>query len=181
MAYKNNELTPREIAAAQLYAYGIETSPAKLYAVAHRGSLEAVEALSDINASASRWLHSEKVQSFVRREKAAIDARQAQERKTIEAEVLARVRAKKDGSLTEAGQIDYSDPRNQLRKLNTLINGSTDTGETLDALKVMIAKQSDLAPEKKGERPVRVYVPMSCDACPLYAEAQARLKRKEGL
>ena len=85
---------------------------------------------------------------------------------------------RRDGSVTDAGLVDYSDPRNQLRKLNSLINGSKDAGETLDALKVMISKQSDLAPEKKTEPPVRVYVPLSCDACPLYKDAKAKLNRK---
>lgn len=172
------ELTIREIAAARLFVYGLESSPAKLYTIAHAGSLEAVEGFSALAANASHWLYSARIQDFIQKERAALDARRDQERRTIEAEVLARVHAQRDGSVTDAGQIDYSDPRNQLRKLNTLINSSKDAGETLDALKVMIAKQSDLAPEKKTEPPVRVYVPLSCHECPLYKDAKAKLNRK---
>lgn len=174
MANKKNDLTIREQAAALLFVYGIETSPARLYAVAHPGSLEAVAALSDVNASASRWLRNKKVQEFVRKEKAALDADRARERMAIEAETLERVDAAKDHTLAMEGMVDYSDPRNQLRKLNSLINGSKDAGETLDALKVMIAKQSELAPEKRTDRAVRVYLPLACGECPLYKQEKTK-------
>ncbi len=176
MAYQKNELTIRERAAALLFIHGLETSPARLYTIAHRGSLEAVEALSDLRATASRWFHSAKVQDFVQREKAAYDAQKATERKGVEAEVLARVQAQGDNSLDGAGLVDYSRPANQLAKLNSLINGSRDAGETLDALKVMIAKQSELAPEVRRENPVRVYLPLACHDCPLYKREKSKLK-----
>ena len=172
-----NELTPRERAAALLFAHGIETSPAKLYAVAHAGSLEAVEALADVPATASRWIRSKRISDFIAREKAAVEARREQERKRIEAEVLGRVQAERDDTLAGAGMVDYSDPRNQLRKLNALINGAKDAGEILDALKLMIAKQSELAPEVRREKPTRVYTPLRCHQCPLYIDAEAKLNR----
>lgn len=173
-----NEITIRERAAAVLYVYGVETSPAKLYAVAHPGSLETVEGLADIRAGASRWIRSRKIQEFIQRERAALDARQAQERKRIESDVLARVQAEKDDSITGEGEIDFSDPANQLRKLNSLINCSKDAGEALDALKVMIAKQQELAPEKqRKEKTVKFYRPLDCrDDCPLYRLADEILR-----
>lgn len=169
-------MTLREKAAAVLYVYGIETSPAKLYTIAHPGSLETVEALADIRAVASRWIRSQKVLEYVQRERAALEARQAQERKRIESETLARVQAERDDSLAGDGLVDYSVPSNQLRKLNTLINGSKDSGEALDALKVMIAKQSELAPASRPEKTPRVYLPLTCHECPLYLEKKQLIK-----
>ena len=166
-----NELTIRERAAALLFVHGIETSPAKLYAVAYRDSLEAVEALSDISGTASRWIRSKRMREFIQKEAAALDARRAQERKGMEAEIIARLQARTDRSLDGAGLVDYSLPANQLRKLNALINGSKDAGEALDALKVMIAKQTELAPEKKTEKPVRYFRPLVCGDCVLYQMA----------
>ena len=177
-----NELTIRERAAALLFVHGIETSPAKLYAVAYRDSLEAVEALSDISGTASRWIRSKRMQEFIQKEAAALDARRAQERKGMEAEIIAQLQARTDRSLDGAGLVDYSLPANQLRKLNSLINGSKDAGEALDALKVMIAKQTELAPEKKTEKPVRYFRPVDCkDECPLYQMADDALRLRSGI
>ncbi len=173
-----NELTIRERAAALLFVHGIETSPAKLYAVAYRDSLEAVEALSDISGTASRWIRSKRMREFIQKEAAALDSKREQERKGMEAEIIARLQAKTDRSLDGAGLIDYSLPANQLRKLNALINGSKDAGEALDALKVMIAKQTELAPEKKTEKPVRFYRPFCCSDCPLYSMAGEVLQQR---
>lgn len=177
-----NELTIRERAAALLFVHGIETSPAKLYAVAYRDSLEAVEALSDISGTASRWIRSKRMREYIQKEAAALDARRAQERKGMEAEIIAQLQARTDRSLDGAGLVDYSLPANQLRKLNSLINGSKDAGEALDALKVMIAKQTELAPEKKTEKPVRYFRPVDCkDECPLYQMADDALRLRSGI
>lgn len=183
---KTKELTIRERAAALLLVHGIETSPAKLYAVAYRDSLEAVEALSDISGTASRWIRSKRMREFIQKEAAALDARRDQERKGMEAEIIARLQARTDRSLDGAGLVDYSLPANQLRKLNALINGSKDAGEVLDALKLLISKQAELAPARTTEKQQRFYLPLSCGECHIKAifneirlnhpELQARLQ-----
>lgn len=172
-----NEITIREMAAARLLVYGLEKSPARLYQVAHPGALETVAGLSDLPATASRWLRSKKIQAFIETEQAALDAKREKDRKRIEAETLARIQSAKEGTQL-AGHVDYSVPANQLRKLNELINSAGDPSEALDALKVLISKQNELAPEKRTERPIRAYVPITCTECPLYAEAKAKIAKQ---
>ena len=171
-----NKITIREQSAVRLHIYmDGEVSPSLLYKVAHPGSIETVEAISDLPAVASRWWRSRKIQDFYTAEKALYDARKDAERKRIEAETTTRIQAEKAGHLDRAGLIDFSIPENQRRKLNEIINGTADAGEALDALKVLIAKQGELAPVERKETPVRVYLPLSCSDCPLYAKAKAKL------
>lgn len=171
-----NKITIREQSAVRLHIYlDGEVSPSLLYRVAYPGSIDAVEAISDLPAVASRWWRSRKIQDFYTAEKALHDARKDAERKRIEAEAIHRIQAEKAGHTDTAGMIDFSIPENQRKKLNQLINTATDPGEALDALKLIISKQNELAPEERRESPVRVYLPLSCQDCPLYKKAKAKL------
>ena len=74
-------------------------------------------------------------------------------------------------SRTQKG-VDYSNPLNQMQKLNELVNSSEDVGETLDALKVIISTQkADRESAREGKQ-VKAYLPMTCTNCPLYNKAQ---------
>lgn len=177
-----NKITIREQSAVRLHIYmDGEVSPTVLYRVAHPGSIETVEAISDLPAVSSRWWRSRKIQDFYTAEKALYDARRDAERKRVEAETINRIQAEKAGHLDQSGLIDFSIPENQRAKLNEIINTATDPGEALDALKVIISKQAEIVPERK-DKPVRFYLPLDCkEGCPLYQMADDALRLRSGI
>lgn len=71
--------------------------------------------------------------------------------------------------------VDFSRPENQTAKLNELVNTADDTGEVLDALKVIIATQKADRDAAKEGKTVRAYLPISCSSCPLYEKAKKGL------
>lgn len=174
----HTELTEREQAAIRLYLFeNEEISPVKLYRMAYAGSLKEVDSLKDLPASASRWLRSKKVSKYLDEQRAILNDRKAKERMKIESEVTARIQASADtGKHTVPGFVDYSDPKAQLAKLNELINTASDPGEALDAMKVLLSKQAELAPAREPEKVSRFYRPLCCDQCPLYAMAGETLR-----
>lgn len=168
----HTELSEREQAAIRLYLYeNEEISPVKLYRTAYAGSLREVDSLKDLPASASRWLRSKKVSKYLDEQRAILNDRKAKERMKIESEAVARIQASATaGKHMIPGFVDYSQPSAQLNKLNELINTASDPGEVLDALKVLLSKQTELAPQKT-EKASRFYRPLVCSDCPLYAMA----------
>jgi hypothetical protein len=70
--------------------------------------------------------------------------------------------------------VDYSNPVNQSRKLNEIINKAGDAGEALDALKVIISTQRADRDAAKDNKVVRAYLPHNCHACPLYHAAHEK-------
>ena len=176
-----NTITEREKAIVRLQVLsGMRYRNNTLYRWAYPGPEDAVSGLSDIDSVSSRWWSSKKIQAAFQQEKAIIEAEREAERKKIEGEVLTRLKAEKSGSIDSGGNVDYSVPANQLRKLNSLINSSKDNGEILDALKVMISRQDDIAPEKKPvNKQVRAYLPIQCGSCPLYLEKQSKITKNQ--
>lgn len=155
-----NELTFREKAAIRLYIYtGGDIGIADLYRVAYNGDETAIARIASIPSVASRWWRSAKVVDYYTREKATYDAKKEKERIQIEREVSARL------SSPEKVEIDYSIPKNQIAKLNQIINDASDPAEALDALKVVISKQNDLAPARKTEQVQRFFTPVQCRDC----------------
>ena len=155
-----NELTFREKAAIRLYIYTDgDVGIADLYRVAYNGDEAAIARISSIPSVASRWWRSAKVVDYYTREKATYDAKKEKERLQIEREVSARL------SSPEKVEIDYSDPKNVLQKLNTIVNSSSDNGEILDAIRLLIQKQNDLAPARKTEQVQRFFTPVQCRDC----------------
>lgn len=174
-----NELTEREIIVLQFYLLtGEKASPIDVYRAAYDGSLEKFGALVDPYAAASRWIRSKRVLEYLNDQRAVIEARREAERAALEEEIMAgmnlQVRERKR-------QIDYSNPANAVAKLNRIVSTSQDTGEQIDALKLILSRQSELNPGKKpGERPVRYYVPLVCNDCPLYEMGKDVLELRTG-
>ena len=79
------------------------------------------------------------------------------------------------GALEKRAFVDFSRPENQTAKLNELVNTADDTGEALDALKVIIATQKADRDAAKEGRVVRAYLPISCTDCPLYEKARKKV------
>lgn len=157
-------ITEREMMAVRLSVYypGRISLPL-LYSFAYPGAFADAQALRDLPAVASRWWRSRKVQDFLNSVTAQYKAHQEAEVSRIESECIARLSA--DGNAHQERGIDFSIPENQRKKLNELINGATDPHDALDALKTMIGRQQDIAPEKKNGPQIRAYLPLTCDQC----------------
>lgn len=168
------KLTEREAAILKYgIAYGV-TSPAVLYRLACDGSQDP--------AVATRWLQTRKVKEFLARERAVWEESRRKERLKIESEAVAKEAARKSKDVTagDLGFVDYANPKNQLHKLNQLINTAHDADGELDALKLMIATtaknaEADESPHRKQ---VRAYLPISCKDCPLYQNARQELEER---
>ena len=185
---KKHDLTPREQAAVKLFLHEGETlSPVAVMRLAYPGSLEDFDRLNDVAASASRWIRTQKVKAYMDEQRAILNDRKAKERMKIEAEIVARFQTSADtGGHKIDGFVDYSQPSAQLAKLNELINTASDPGEVLDAMKVLLSKQAELAPGRKDSPQARVYLPLACSECRLKAilnevrlhhpDVQARLR-----
>ena len=89
-------------------------------------------------------------------------------------ELLDNVRTSDEAARKGARIIDYTNPENQTRKLNELINTASDAGEALDALKVIIQGQKADRDAAKEGKTVRAYLPVMCSGCPLYEKAAAK-------
>ena len=167
-------LTIREQAAVKLYVHGIETSPQRLYQIAHPGRLEDALGLVDLPATASRWIRSRKVVEYIEAEQISFRAKVEKERLKIESETIARLQTKEGKAALDSKFIDYSTTEAQLSKLNEIVNSAKDPSEALDALKILIARKAELQTEDRpGSKSVmRFYVPINCKICPLKAKAQ---------
>lgn len=183
-------ITEREKAAIRYgLAYGV-TNRVQLYKIAYDGTQEKLDSISDIRAVATRWYHSQKIREFIETERKEWEIRQQRIRSEIRVEVEAQVREEmRTGKRDKDGITDYSDPRNQLAKLNQIISTATDPAEALDALKVLISKQDQIIPEdthkRKKNDAVRFYRPLSCTreengGCPLYKVASETFRMLSG-
>lgn len=165
MSTNNLNISAREMMAVQLYVYYPgRIPPPRLYSLAYPGAFAEVQALKDLPATASRWWRSRKIQDYLADVSAQAKAHQEAEASRIEREILARLPSHQVDSIPEKG-VDYSDPRNQRKKLNELINGATDPHDQLDAIKVMIARQAEITTDKPNNPRVKVYLPITCDQC----------------
>ena len=170
MALLNKRLTDRERAAIYLHVFAGVDDWKLLYSIADNGPEKSPR---DIDRSvASKWKNTGKIQALI---KEAEGLKYALIADGIERGKIARddgpgenVPAKTDGEKPRAKFVDYSSPEAQRAKLNELVNTASDPGEVLDALKVIIQGQrADREAAREG-RVNRVYLPLTCDSCPMY-------------
>ena len=175
MALLNKNLSEREKAAIHLHIYGGVNNWPLLYRIAVPDSFpdESLKGLSDL---ASKWKRSPKIQTYlqtVQEQKFLYE----QKIKAAAIETGDNVRTNSDMSTQKEKNIDYSDPANQARKLNELVNSADDPGEALDALKVIISTQKADREAARDKKAVGAYVPITCYDCPLYLEAKNKLSK----
>ena len=176
---KMKELTIREKAAIALYLCFDDVSPRDMLRVARDATLAETNALKDLPASASRWFHSERIQTYLRGQELLRDEKQAKERRAIEAEILSKINATNPGTKI-GGDIDYSNPRNREQLYNEIIDKSKNDPRTqLDAAKMFEQIQKDnREAASTHQKHVRYYLPLRCESCVLYRKAkEAREKQ----
>lgn len=164
-------LSEREQFAIRFAIFDESVGRAAIYRLSSSKSESELAALKDLPACATRWWFSARVQDYYNEQLSIYQKKKENERERIEKEAINRIKATEEGS-KEHGNVDYSDPRNQLRKLNTIVANSDDVKDQLDALKLLISKQTEIAPAKKNGPQVRAYLPLSCNDCPLYLNAK---------
>lgn len=175
MALKK-ELTYREQFVLRAAVALGEDSTSLLFRLAYDGSEADLANLKALPSTASHWFATPKVQAFIEAERAAYQARKMKERERIEQEAIER---QKEGQTPKKKFVDYSDPVNQRQKLNELINEASDPDEALDALRLLISQGAKLPPENPNgnQRQIRAYLPLNCRECPLYIEAEKKIKK----
>ena len=184
MALASEKITEQEQIAIVALLYGfIDTWP-EAYRIAAGQSHKDAEKDPHFTGYASRWKNSAKVKRYyeIARDKKAVQEndliREWCKLNKIDPE---RIQGESEGTkkAREARNVDYTDPANQRRKLNELVNDATDPGEALDALKVIIAGQRDDRQAAKEGKQVRAYLPVICSQCPLYQAQAEKIRRKE--
>lgn len=180
MGIINKTLTEREKAAVYLHVFGGFDNWTELYLIASDESNENARKKARPADNASKWKRSPKIQNYIetvraerfRMEEKAREKGRAEEReKDIE-------RSENEPEKAPAKFVDYSDPANQRRKLNELVNKASDPGEALDALKVIISGQRDDKQAAKERRQVAAYLPICCNDCPLYQSAREKGRKR---
>ena len=169
MALLGETLTDKEKAALHMYVFGGVDNWQYLYTIAlpkdYNGTKE------NLLQYASRWKGTRKVKDYIQQLTMIKERALRIEREKGFKEGVASVendRLKRELFANGVGVVDYSNPTNQTKKLNELINTAKDPTETLDALKVLVAMQkADKEGAKEGKQ-VRAYLPINCTICPLY-------------
>lgn len=74
--------------------------------------------------------------------------------------------------------IDYYDPRNQKRQINYIIQQANGDPKTqLDAIKAIQQTQRDDKQAAREGKTVKVYLPLTCDTCPVLARAKEKREK----
>ncbi len=178
MPIVNQTLTEREKAAIYYHVFGGCNDWRLLYAIADNTGDGTPDPKNTGNNYPSRWKHSPKVARVLDEAQHArmklIQAAEEKGRQQGREELLDNVRTESGNASKNARIIDYTNPENQTRKLNELINTASDAGEALDALKVIIQGQKADRDAAREQKTVRAYLPVTCSGCPLYEKAAGK-------
>lgn len=177
----NKELSVSEQAAIYWAVFGGETDWKRVYmAAAGWNETEAEENTLTLAQYTSRWKGTAKFKREFQRV-SLIKERMIKDIQDVAYEEGRRAAIKQgeakldeDAPRMVAGQTDYTDPRAQKEKLNEIINTAKDSGEALDALKVIIQGQRQDTEAAKNNKVQRFYTPLQCRDCPLYLEAKEK-------
>jgi len=177
MGLLNRKLTEREKAAVYMHVFGGVNDWELLYAVADQKDGK-IDPAAKGNNYPSKWKNTPKIQDYIKQlEKdrtIALDQEYKRGLQDGKNSVLDNVPTENETGGKKAKVVDYSDPTNQARKLNELVNTASDPGEALDALKVIIQTQKADREAARDQKTVRAYLPLSCYSCPLYEKARKK-------
>lgn len=177
-------ITNREKAAIFALVAGIFPDWKTAYIAAEQRAENEVNP-NGLGVSVSRWKNCDKVQTYIDYCRRVLADREADARKRGREEER-RGTAEEEGGKgnertksEESARVDYYDPANQRRQINRIIAQSNDDPKTqLDAIKAIQQTQRDDRQAAKEGRSVRVYLPLSCDICPLWQKAKAKRDKK---
>lgn len=172
---ENKTLTLRERVAVKSLVFGIVKNWYEAYEIAYNGQAEDLQKRKALPTIVTRWKNSDLVKDYYNETLYLFKQEQEQRKLAILEEARANDQGKGESVHTKSRtpqRVDYSNPQNQMQKLNELVNSASDTAETLDALKVIIQTQkADRDAAREGKQ-VKAYVPITCNDCPLYRKAK---------
>lgn len=178
---QNADITPREKAAVRLHVFGRFDDWRMLYIISG-GDLCKTEK-STIHY-VSKWKNSQKIQTEIENQRREMYVIEQAQRQRWEAE-REEARKEEEGGESESqpgrskSRADYTNPTEQKKLLNDLINNAKDPDAKLDALKIIIAGQRDDRQAAKEGKQVRAYLPLNCRDCILYQREKAKQDRKK--
>ncbi len=177
MALLNKKITPGEIAAVYYSVFSGCEDWRQLYAIAD--GIKDKDKQKIVNRSTVyAWKNTKKIQELLQEvQKKKFELIQAAENKGFEDgknSLLDNIPTENETGRKTSRIVDYSDPTNQARKLNELVNTANDPGEVLDALKVIIQTQKADREAARDQKTVRAYLPLSCNSCPFLEKARKK-------
>lgn len=180
MAIVNKKLTDPEIAAIWYHVFQGCDNWRKLYCMA--AGVTDPEMIANVNKSTIyAWKNTPKIVTLIadvqRTKQAWIEEAENRGFEKGKGSTGESVRTNPDPVKFGPKSVDYTDPVNQARKLNELVNSADDPGEALDALKVIISTQKADREAARDNKTVRAYVPITCSDCPLYSRAKNKLSK----
>lgn len=189
MGLAQKDISLREIAALYYHVFGDINDFQELYKIAYNDKIQNIN-YSNLSDIASKWKRSTKVKNYID----YLQEKKLEYKQKLKKEILKELEQEKEKEnikqlnedsehLKELEQfearknIDYSNPKERQRQYNKIIARSDNDPKTqLDALKMFETIQREDKQAAKEGKSVRVYMPLSCDICPLYEKA----KRKKG-
>ena len=175
------EATKREKAILFALAAGQLESWQEAFILARDESEESARDLKNIKSSVTHWKQhpvtqtawkhaNERLQDL--KNLAVEEGRKEGEREEREKE-NGRNEALKTAGVSK---VDYYDPENQRKQINKIIQQAQDDPKTqLDAIKAIQQTQRDDKQAAREGKTVRVYLPLSCDICPMAQKARKKL------
>lgn len=178
----NKTISTREQAAIRLYILDGERIPREqLFRIAYDGSEEDIGRLASTPSLATRWFQSGRIQEYYNEQKTLEADRRERERAAIKADIVAQMK-NDTAAVANSETPDYTDPRQAVAKLNSIIFSAKDSSEALDGLKVLLQRQQELAAASATNKPeakqMRFFVPLQCHDCPLYKEKHKSINNK---
>lgn len=164
------DLTLRDRVAVQSLVFGIIKNWYDAYEIAYNGKVDDLSKRKALPTIVTRWKNSSIIKDYYNECLYLHKQDQERQRQNLLDEMGGEIKGKGESIHTKSKtpkMVDFSNPQNQMQKLNELVNSSEDVGETLDALKVIISTQKADRDAAKEGKVVRCYLPITCNECPL--------------
>lgn len=184
------KITPREKAVIFALVAGLIEDTKTAYIAADEKPASETQKQTSLKVSVSRWLNSAKIQKEIETARKYFADRDAEERRKGREEASRQNNEKDEGK--KAGEsdrtetkkarpvdtkIDYNDPKARRQLYNRIITEAADDPKTqLDAAKLIEQTQRDDRQAAQDNKIQRVYLPESCDICPLYLKQRIKSK-----
>lgn len=180
-------ITEREKAAIFAYTYGLLPDITTAYIIADDNTLKHTKSLVGLSVMVGRWRNSEKFKTYqeyckkliLEKEAEAVqrgrDAERQEEQRNEWSGESERRKARKG---QESNKMDFSDPAARKALYNKIIADASDDPKTqLDAAKLIEQTQKEDRQAAREGKTVRVYLPLTCDSCPLMEKAKKKAEK----
>lgn len=178
--YSDKVMDDREKAAICFELLTGITDRRTLIAIARKTDPNEKEPPKHIDAIASKWYNMDKVQTYRESLKRLLYQRDEQAREEGRQEERKRKEGEKTPKETPKNAADYNDPAQRRKLYNTIIIEAKDDPKTqLDAAKLIEQTQRDDRQAAQERKQTALFLPVSCDICPLMEREREKQARKK--